>query len=89
MDYDQMLADYTRNLSEPRGVVKTTHPGFSVVYVPDAEEGRVTQALEAAGIQTVATGLYPAVGDVSTFTALVHSDDTMKLDAIVNGTGAP
>lgn len=89
MNYDEMLAHYTENLDEPRGVVKTTHPGYCVVYVPDDEEGRVTHALATAGFETVATGAYPAAGEVSTFTALVHSDDAMKLDAIVTDSDTP
>lgn len=89
MNYDEMLAVYTKSLDEPRGVVRTTHPGYSVVYVPDDEEGRVTHALAVAGLETVATGAYPAAGEVSTFTALVHSDDTMRLDAIVTDSDIP
>jgi hypothetical protein len=86
MEYDEMLAHYTRNLDGSRGVVKTTRPGYCVVYVPDAEEGRVTHALAAAGLETVATGSYPPTGEVDTFTALVHSDDAMKLTAIATDT---
>lgn len=89
MNWNDLAVNYAKTLPGTRGVIKTVHPGISVVFVPSEEADHVRRELAARGFECLAVATHTGDGGAYTFAAVVESNDSTELGGIVKAAGSP